>query len=221
MLGGEQIALKRGFLLDLLWPPACFGCGQSGSWWCSNCQTALVVNWRWRRLQLPQPSALTAVFYCADYQQLLVNRLLKQTKYGRLTITGQILAINFANFIQRTLAQQAWFKDLAVTAVPLSRQRHNWRGFNQAKLLAQASAHLNGQLLLDNWRRQNRPQQARLTKTARLINLNDSFCWRGRLANENIVIIDDVATTGTTLIQAANCLKQAGAGQIFGLVLAH
>jgi len=196
MLGGEQIALKRGFLLDLLWPPACFGCGQSGSWWCSNCQTALVVNWRWRRLQLPQPSALTAVFYCADYQQLLVNRLLKQTKYGRLTITGQILAINFANFIQRTLAQQAWFKDLAVTAVPLSRQRHNWR-------------------------RQNRPQQARLTKTARLINLNDSFCWRGRLANENIVIIDDVATTGTTLIQAANCLKQAGAGQIFGLVLAH
>jgi len=208
-------------LLDLLWPAACLGCGRSGNWWCPACQAALMVSWHWRQLRLPLDSGLIAVSYCANYRQPLVNKLLKQTKYGRLTIPGRVLAINFANFIQQTLINQAWFKTSWLTAVPLSRQRHHWRGFNQAELLSRALAKASGRPLLNHWQRWNRPQQARLARTERLANLNEAFHWSTPLFGENFIIVDDVATTGTTLIQAARCLRQAGAGKIWGLVLAH
>lgn len=221
MLGGEQKARNGAFLLDLFWPTICCGCQQPGMWLCNNCQQQLVANWHWRRLVMESESGPVDILYCADYRQLLLNKLLKLTKYQRLTGPGKILALSFANFIKQTIAQQFWFRESIITAIPLSRQRFNWRGFNQAELLAETIAQISGQPLINKWQRRNRLSQTYLSRTERLINLRQTFSWSQQLKGQDFLIIDDVVTTGTTLIQAANCLRKSGAGQVRGLVLAH
>ena len=52
-------------------------------------------------------------------------------------------------------------------------------------------------------------------------NITDCFAWQGKnLQNKNILLIDDVVTTGSTLNECAKVLKQNGAGKIYGLVIA-
>lgn len=221
MLGGGQKARNGAFLLDLLWPIACCGCQQPSVWLCNNCRQQLIADWHWQQLAVDKNSSLININYCANYQQPLLNKLLKLTKYQRLTEPGKILALNFANFVQQTIARELWFSQSIITAIPLSRQRFNWRGFNQAELLAKTLAKINHQQIINCWQRQQRLPQAQLSRNKRLINLTGTFSWPQQLTKQNIIIIDDVVTTGATLTQAANCLKQSGAGEIRGLVLAH
>ncbi len=221
MLGGERKARHGLFWLDLLWPKYCYNCQRPGSWLCHDCQQQLTAGWHWRSLPIDQQSSLTAIIYCADYHQPLLNRLLKLTKYQRLTMAGRILAVNLAEFIQQTIVEQSWFKQSLITAVPLSRQRLNWRGFNQAQLLAETIAKVNRCPIANHWSRQHRPPQAHLSRSARLTNLDQAFSWLKYSTGQNFIIIDDVITTGATLTEMANCLKRSGANEIRGLVLAH
>lgn len=221
MLGGEQKARHGLFWLDLLWPKYCYNCQQPGSWLCHDCQRQLTANWRWRSLLIDHKSSLAAIIYCADYHQPLLNKLLKLTKYQRLTMAGRILAINLAEFIQQTIAGQPWFQQSFITAVPLSRQRLNWRGFNQSQLLAETIAEVNCCPIANYWHRQHRPPQTHLNRNTRLANLNQAFSWLKYAAGQDFIIIDDVVTTGATLTEMANCLKQSGANEVRGLVLAH
>lgn len=63
--------------------------------------------------------------------------------------------------------------------------------------------------------------QAKLTGAERGENIKDCFAWDGENLNrKNILLLDDVATTGSTLDEAAKVLKAAGAEKVFGLVIA-
>lgn len=112
----------------------------------------------------------------------------------------------------------------AVLPIPLSRQRLQERGFNQALLLArQLAPHkTRADLLL---RIQHTTEQSQLARTQRLHNLQGAFAVEplqcSRLQGRRIVLIDDVMTTGATLHQAALALRQAGALHITALVLAR
>lgn len=112
----------------------------------------------------------------------------------------------------------------AVLPIPLSRQRLQERGFNQALLLARRLAPhtTSADLLL---RIQHTTEQSQLARTQRLHNLQGAFAveplQRSRLQGRRIVLIDDVMTTGATLHQAALALRQAGALHITALVLAR
>ena len=64
--------------------------------------------------------------------------------------------------------------------------------------------------------------QANLKKTERIKNINQAFAWQDtRLNNQNIILIDDVTTTGATLNECAKILKANGANKVWGLVLAN
>lgn len=112
----------------------------------------------------------------------------------------------------------------AVVAVPLHRQRLAERGYNQAGLLAQALA---ADLKLPDWSdwlhrtRQTDRQSAQTSRQARLANLSGAFAWSGPadLRSARILLVDDVLTTGATLVAAAQPLFQQGA-VVTGLVVA-
>jgi len=116
------------------------------------------------------------------------------------------------------------FKKALIIPIPLHPRRERWRGFNQAELIAREIAdylHLEmsvGELI----RVKHRKPQTKLNKKDRKNNIKNCFFWRGSgLSGRDIVLVDDVATTGATLNEAARILKENGAGRVWGLVAAN
>lgn len=115
------------------------------------------------------------------------------------------------------------FNDSLIMPVPLAKRRKKWRGFNQAELLAKVLAReLN--LRIDTFgliRIKHKKAQAKLNEAGRLANVKECFAWQGEnLKNKNIILVDDVVTTGATLNECAKILKARGSGEVWGLVVA-
>jgi ComF family protein len=102
-----------------------------------------------------------------------------------------------------------------IVEVPLHRARHRERGYNQAAVLAECLASRIGVPRLAGALERVRPTppQARLGPAARRANLADAFRVRHpeRLAGRNVLIVDDVLTTGATLEACFDALGRAGA----------
>ena len=111
-----------------------------------------------------------------------------------------------------------------VLPVPLSRERLQERGFNQAALLARhiAGAKMDAALLLRLFATE---AQSGLPRSQRLRNLGHAFAVEptraSALQGQRLVLVDDVMTTGATLNAAAQALRAAGAAHITALVVAR
>ena len=99
----------------------------------------------------------------------------------------------------------------AVVPMPLTRWRKRRRGFNQADLLARATARILGLPVLARHlaRIRNAPPQRTLSRSARLRNVRGAFRSRRPLSYRSVALIDDVTTTGAT-VRAASLALQAG-----------
>jgi ComF family protein len=110
-----------------------------------------------------------------------------------------------------------------IIPVPLHIKKLKWRGFNQAELIAQvvssnADIKINCHDLIKI--KHNGPQ-TKLKADKRRKNVHGAYRWVGKkIKNKNIILIDDVITTGATLNECAKILKKNGANEIWGLVLA-
>lgn len=111
-----------------------------------------------------------------------------------------------------------------VLPMPLSRQRLQERGFNQALLLARALAprKTHAQVLL---RIQDTPAQSSLSRAARLHNVKHAFAVdplrQASIQDKRVVLVDDVMTSGATLAAAARSVRRAGAAHIAAVVFAR
>jgi ComF family protein len=113
--------------------------------------------------------------------------------------------------------------NLCLVPVPLHKKRMHERGFNQANILCE---HL-GRLLKINVetkmirRVRNTKSQQKLSKTERLSNVIGAFkCNANSLSGKQIILVDDVSTSGATLIECAKVLKSAGAKSVHALTVA-
>lgn len=109
--------------------------------------------------------------------------------------------------------------------VPLHRMRLLHRRYNQSALLVKYLAQKSG-IAADYMsliRRQNTIPQVQLSGNARRHNLKKAFAVRfpQNLKGKNVVLIDDVETTGSTLNECAHVLKKAGVRKIYALTLAR
>ena len=139
----------------------------------------------------------------------------------------------FARLLLQAPSAALAFHSLAdndlILPVPLSKERLQTRGFNQAwelaiKLAAQSGtrAQLEYALLL---RVKNTQPQTALKRLARLENVKGAFqidpLRAGVLAGKRVVLVDDVMTSGASLFASASVLRAAGAAHITGIVLAR
>lgn len=108
-----------------------------------------------------------------------------------------------------------------VVPVPLSKKRLNERGFNQSELLAKPFAEYFGIEYRDDILVKTREtqRQSRLVPSQRLTNVKGAFFARDDARDKNIIIVDDIMTTGSTLTACAKALKAAGAKNIVGVTL--
>jgi ComF family protein len=139
----------------------------------------------------------------------------------------------FADLLLRSAGARAALAELAATdwivPMPLSVQRLQTRGFNQAWQLAAALARQSGtaartdaQLLL---RVKDTRPQSQLKRADRLTNVKGAFAVdplrSTELSGRRVVLVDDVMTSGASLFTAAAALKQAGAAEVIALVFAR
>jgi len=109
--------------------------------------------------------------------------------------------------------------------VPLHRKRLRERGYNQSSLLARELGKLTSLPVVDDClirQRHAPPQTKTSTVDERQSNVVDAFaCGDQRLRDKQVLLIDDVSTSGATLDACAVALKAAGATSVWGLVLAR
>ena len=149
-----------------------------------------------------------------------LGAIIRRHKYG----LDQTLARALAECIGDSLPFQPGDQDLVVP-VPLHRTRLRWRGFNQAALLGIELAQRLGcrfDAACMVRERATPPQTAR-DHGARRRNVRRAFrvTDRERVRDRNLLLVDDVMTTGATLNECARTLKEAGVEWVGALTFAH
>ena len=139
-----------------------------------------------------------------------VDRLIQQFKYaGRCDLVG-VLGGALA------VAARAAPLPQAILPVPLHPARQRQRGYNQAIQLARVVAGALGiELVLQlSQRIRNTAPQAGLDARSRRRNLRGAFAAKSANRWRHVALIDDVYTTGDTVMELANTLKRAGVGRV-------
>ncbi|MEJ5299724.1 MAG: ComF family protein [Thermodesulforhabdaceae bacterium] len=154
----------------------------------------------------------------------IVAKLITGLKYGKRLYDVPSLGELLGEAIFRWLREETI--DLIVP-IPMHIDKLKERGFNQSVLLAKDLAKRVG----IPWNRsvlvkiRNTPPQVRLHKTARKKNLKGAFAvhelWSSRLSGTTVLLVDDVITTGSTILECAKILKKAGASKVIGLSVAR
>jgi len=112
---------------------------------------------------------------------------------------------------------------VTLVPIPLGSRRRRRRGYNQSERLASAVAALTGAVVDDALLRRRREtrSQTSLTPEERLANIAGAFEAAPGAREQRLVLVDDVFTTGATLLDAARALHAAGAGWVGAVTFAR
>ncbi len=231
-------------MLDILFPLCCLGCGTTGTWICKMCQKKIPTRLEQRcpacmhhitplgqicfSCRDTTATALDGLFVASYYHDSLLPRAIHTWKYRFIPDFSYPLG----SFLADTILTSTLPLPESIIPVPLHRRRLRYRGFNQSELLAKALAQaltpglelaVHSDVLLRT--RYTKPQMKTDSREERLNNLKNAFAIapekKNILTGKNIWLIDDVATTGTTMEECAIVLKHHGARSVFGIVLAR
>ena len=219
--------------LDWIYPPFCACCQLPGTRLCSNCiQKFQPINHEtacpvcdlpgFSKFTCPDcaknPPAFTALRSYGQYQDTLRTAIHK-LKFERDLGLGEVLA----DLLEIAFNSTQWNID-AVTAVPLGAQRLKERDYNQARIIGELFASKMGIPFFSDFlvRSQETTSQVELTAAERRVNVHGAFSPGKRpCSGKNILVVDDIATTGSTLSACANELINHGAGNVYALTLAR
>lgn len=236
-----MILRLKNFLLDFLFPSYCLGCQKEGPLLCQLCKTTLPVLApvcieckQMSPAKPPLPAGHTCkrckkntpinVFLSPfSYRHPLVSRFIHEFKYRRIQPLSLIIADLLVSYLQ--YYHTPFPPHVLIVPIPLHPRKERVRGFNQAMLLAselskKLSLPVDGQALI---RITPTSPQTMLAARSRRENVHNVFSVRdtAKLRGKNIILVDDVKTTGATLKQAARILKKAGTKEIWAITVAH
>lgn len=218
-------------LLDILFPRFCVGCKTFGTYLCTDCAKTM------RLINLPLcPGCMETIASLGVHARCThkthLDGLLVFARFDGV-IKDMITGIKYQGYFAYTdslsplLAHRlttSSLKPKALVPIPLYAKKQHSRGFNQSALLAGEVSNLTGIPMTDQLLLKTKPteSQVKLKREERLQNLRNAFQVTIKLKKtETILLVDDVVTTGATFSIAAQALKKAGSGKVFGLALAH
>lgn len=157
-----------------------------------------------------------------NYAHDEIRKAIWRLKYRNKTGFAHLLAGIMAIYCKRLGLK---LENYHIVPIPLSQKRHRERGFNQSELIANSLAQkISLPILTSGLSRvlHASPQAEQTDWLDRKKNIAGAF-ESGNvslIAGKNIILVDDVSTSGATLQEAAKALKAAGAKKILGLVAA-
>lgn len=233
--------------LDTLFPIHCVSCRKEGEWICPECLRKIEIlneqvcpycekvatengticpqcknSFSCKKKVVP----LDALLVSAKYKENDLAKIIHLFKYS----FARDLSIPLGKIIAECFSKNSLPLPDIIIPIPLHPRRLRWRDFNQSELLAQYLSQniapgmeipMNNKIL--RRKRFTQPQMKIKNYAKRKENLKNAFTvinYNG-VKNKNILLVDDVCTTGSTLLECAKILKQNGAGKVFGAVISR
>ncbi len=203
----------RDTLLDLIFPPLCLHCGRVDAMFCARCYDQLA--------QHPLRSTHThqdgLTIYATGTHAGILQSAVQALKYHGVRTIAPYLAQRMTLMI----TQQNLTFD-TIIPVPLHTHRLRQRGYNQAKDLADALGEQTGHPVQSQAIRRIRDtrSQVGLDYPQRQANMQDAFLASAEeVRGQKILLIDDVQTTGATLVACADAIHRQGADAVYGLTV--
>jgi len=212
-------------VLDFIFPKYCIFCGLGNSYLCHQCKASKFDYYQTQychvckqeilegfiHSQCKKQTKLAGVFVVLHYNKF-AKQLLKEIKYDLY----YAMVPEISEMLKQKYSEINTKLDLVVP-IPLHKKKRWERGFNQVELFIKAFSKPDIVLI----RKKQTITQVNLSRKERLINIKDAFIVTGNVNGKNILLVDDVMTSGATLEEAAVALKQAGAARVYALVWAR
>ena len=193
-------------ILDLLFPPVCFGCKGEGKWLCLECEKIYLSK---PLIQRVLGRGKIRVISLTKYHEENIKYAIYCLKYRSVKKYGEALG----GLLAQKLPSR-FFDNSILIPIPLSKSKIRERGFNQAEIISQKLAErFNRSICKALMKIKSGPSQVEMeNKKERRQNIKGSFCLAenaGELRGKRIILIDDVVTTGATLLEASKVLRRA------------
>ena len=217
---------------DWVFPPNCAGCGCSGFSWCPDCALKIspILEPVCTICGLPEPDKgicakcrnspphFDSLRSCSDYAEPLRSAIIKLKDYPDYGL-GLALSYHLIDLFSKL----AWKVDLIVP-LPISKGHLLQRGFNQTDLFAYPLSLSLGIPYQNKSVKRIRETRSQVGLNAKERSENVSGAFKAETSlvmGKVVLVLDDVATTGSSISACANALKDAGAKRVYGLTLAR
>jgi len=225
-------------ILDFIFPKYCVNCRKIGAYICANCFSFISFDVEMICLACNRASIdglthpgcidkyiIDGAFAGISYKGI-VKKLIYNFKYKPFLsdLKNSLVDLFYESIIQNEIFQKIYPSRPALVPIPLHKKRLRSRGYNHAKLLAEGlSKKLDLRLIETLERTRETKSQFGLNLKDRKENLKDAFILntKYKILNTNVFLVDDILTTGSTLLEAANVLKRNGVKKVWGLALAR
>jgi len=227
------------FLLDIIFPIKCLGCGLEGKWLCSQCLGQIKLR---ERQACPKcfkensqgvfcekcqvASKMSGIVVAATYEDKLLQKAVHHLKYKYVRGLAKPLAeVLEKGFNQWQEEYNGNLSEIILLPVPLHKKRQRARGFNQTFLLARSLSNKLQVEVADKVlvRVKNTSSQTKHNLLTRRKNIKNAFVLERQtdLKGKIVFIVDDVCTTSATLEECAKEVAKARPQEIWGMVLAR
>lgn len=233
-------------ILDTVFPAKCINCGKiievKSGYICKKCIGLIEINKKFEcigcknRVLLGETCNrckeflfIDKILVAASYREPMIS-LIKTLKYRFVVDASYAISMIIKKYLSWLAKRGLVLNNNApiIIPVPLHYKRLNWRGFNQAEILAtdigeKIQCPIEKEVIVRIVG--SKPQAEIENHEERINNLGDDFVIleksKGKIIGKDIILVDDVCTTGTTLNKCAKILKYNGAKKITAFVIAR
>ncbi|MCF7898886.1 MAG: hypothetical protein K9L31_02975 [Candidatus Pacebacteria bacterium] len=202
-------------IISIIFPPICYGCSKEGFSLCKSCLDR-------SRKTIDTPYNWIASVY--SFKEPIIKKSIHAIKYFHRRDLIEPLTKELACEINTSINQNQISENWVLIPIPMPRIRKYIRGYNQAELISLSlSKQCSLPTISNTLIRTSSPKRQVTTKTRgeRLKNQHNSFKVIKDVTGLNIVLVDDVTTTGATLSEARSVLLKAGARSVKAVTIAH
>lgn len=228
------------FILDFFYPKLCLFCGKEKTYLCPDCFSKIKIfkspkcpYCEYRSFEgkicKTHKKYLDGFITASPYQQEIVSKLIDALKYNFVKEISEILALLIFKFLNEN-KEIEFLKnpyDFVLIPIPLHKTRLRWRGFNQAEEIAKKISPLIKIPVKNDilFKKKKTKPQVGLSEKERKENIKDAFFVKENklklILDKKVILVDDVATTLSTLEESAKLLKKNKIKEVWGLTVAH
>ena len=207
-------------ILNLIYPPVCGFCGQiCNEHLCKKCEIK-IKKYQINSIKKIKDKYFDELLCLFKYEDIIRETIIKYKFQNK-----PYLYKTFSKIILKNKKIYSFLKKYdIIIPVPISKKRKSERGYNQSALIAKEITKNTSLKYEKNnlIKIKNTVEQSKLNKKQRQINVKNVYTIENKetLLNKNILLLDDICTTGNTVNECARILKQAGIKNVGVLTIA-